>query len=102
VLSLILTRIVIAGLILLGDSAIASETNSRSEAEAVISGKIVQASHLESSDDTDSMWQPLFASASAIKNTTAHKFQLITTANLSKTHSFLYDLYHSRAPPVSL
>ena len=98
----VLTRIVITSLILLGDSAIASEINNRCDAEAVISGNSVQASHPESSNDTDSKWQSVLAGASFIQNVAVHRFQTLTTVYCTSTPSFSYGLYHSRAPPVSL
>ena len=98
----VLTRIIVTSLILLGDSAIASEINNRCDAEAVFSGNSVQTSHPESSNDTDSKWQPMLAGASFIQNFVVHKFQTLETNYRTSTYSFSYNPYHSRAPPVSL
>jgi len=98
----VLTRIIFTSLILLGDSVIASEIDNRCDFEVVISGNSVQASHPESYNDTDPMWQPVHADSSFIQNPVIHCFQILTTDYRTRTYSFSYNLYHSRAPPVSL
>lgn len=95
------TRIVVASLILLGDSAIASEISQRNDTEAVVSGNTVQISQPESLDDSDSMWQPLLTGANSIQNKVTHRYQTSTTLANANTNSSEYSLYNSRAPPAS-
>ena len=98
----VLTRIVVTSLILLGDSVLASEINNRCDTESAISGNSVQTSHPESSNDTDSKSQSVLTSVSFIQDLFVHGFQTLTTDYRTNTYSSSYDLYHSRAPPVSL
>ena len=95
------TRIVVAGLILLGDSAVASEISQRSDTEAVVSGSTVQISQPESLDDSDSIWLPLLMGAGSIQDKVTHRYLTSTTLAKANTNSSEYSLYNSRAPPAS-
>jgi len=95
------TRIVIATLILMGDSALASKISHRSDAEAIASGNTVQVSQSESPDDSDTKWQPVLTDASFIQNKVNLKFQALTTLIHLNAYSSEHNLYNSRAPPAS-
>ena len=93
-------RIVVASLILLGESALASESNHRSDAEAIASGNTVQASQAESLDDSDSRWKPVLTGVNSIQSKVNLRYQTLTTLIHSNTYSYKYKLYNSRAPPA--
>jgi len=94
------TRIVIASLILLGDSTFASEISQRNAAEAAVNVNTIQISQTESLGDSDSIWQPLFTDASSILNEATLSYQTLTTLVYLNKHSSQYELYNSRAPPA--
>jgi len=94
-------RIVVSSLILLGDSALASEIQHRCGDEAVASGNNVQISQPESLDDSNSRWQPLLTGVNSIKSKVNLRYQTLTTLVHSNTYSYKYKLYNSRAPPAS-
>ena len=94
------TRIVVASLILLGDSALASEINQRSDAEAIASGNTVQVSQAESSDDSGSRWKPIFTGANSIQSKVNLRYQTLAPVVHSIAYTSNYDIYNPRAPPI--
>lgn len=94
------TRIVVTSLLLLGDSAFASEINHRSDAEAAASGNTVQVSQPEYLDDIDSEWQPSFTGANSIHTNVSLRYQTLVPVDPSFTYTSIYKLYNPRAPPL--
>lgn len=94
------TIIVVASLILLGDSALASEINHRSDAEAVASGTTVQVSQPESPDDSVSRWQPILTGANSIQTKVNNKYKTLAPVVRSIAYTSKYGIYNPRAPPV--
>ena len=94
------TRIVVTSLILLGDSALASEISHRSDAEAVASGNTVQVSQAESLDDSDLKWQPTLTDVNSIQTKVNLRYQTLAPVVCSTTYTSKYNLYNPRAPPV--
>ena len=92
------TRIVVTSLILLGDSALASEINHRSD--AVASGNAVQVYQPELLDDSDSKWQPTFTEANSTQTKANLRYQTLAPIVYSTTYTTKYNLYNPRAPPV--
>lgn len=93
------TKIVVASLILLGDSALASEINHRSDVEAVASGNTVQVSQTESLDDSGPRWQPILTGANSIQTKVNHKYKTLAPVVHSIAYTSKYDIYNPRAPP---
>jgi len=96
------TRLIIASLILLGDSAAASEIKLRNNIETVTSDSIVQMSQSESHDDTDYSRNPVIKDSSSIQKQVTRKYQTLLTLSYLDTSYYSYELYHSRAPPSPL
>ena len=95
------TRIIIASLILLGDVASASEISQRGDIEAITGNSTTLISYSDSIDDSDSTWQPLFASSNIIQIRVTGKYLTLATLVESNTYPTEYNLYNSRAPPAS-
>jgi len=93
-------KIVVVGLIILGEGAFASERNERSDDTYEANGNAVQLSQPTVLDNAGSKWQPSLSGANTIRtdiNLTYQTFAVVTTpvSDLLKYHSF-----NPRAPPV--
>jgi len=96
------TRLIITSLILLGDSAAASELRLRSDVAAVTSDSIAQIAKSESHDDVDYSRNPTLNATTSIQNQVTRRCQTLASTVYLYTSSYSFELYHSRAPPASL
>jgi len=98
----IITRLIITSLILLGDSAAASELRLRGNVDEVTSNSIIQITLSESQDDADYSRNSIFISPTSIQNKATRRYKTLATLIYLHTSSNSHELYHSRAPPASL
>jgi len=96
------TRIIVTSLILLGNTAFASEICHRSDAETLISGSSVQVFQSETQDDSDSTWQLALAGVNSIQSKVNLRYQTLLPRAHSIAYASNYYRYFSRAPPTSL
>jgi len=95
-----ITKIVVAGLLILGEGAFASESNGRGDDRCETNGDAVQRSQPEFQNDIWPIWQASLAAAYTIRteiDPACQTFAPVTVpvSNLQKHHPF-----NPRAPPV--
>jgi len=94
------TKIVVAGLIILGDGSFASEINERCDDRYESNGKAVQLSLPAVLDDIGSRWQPSLAGANTIRPDINLTYQVFAVVTVPVSDLLKYHPFSPRAPPV--
>lgn len=93
-------KVVIAGLIILGEGAIASESNQRSDDSYETNSNAVQLAQPVVLDDTGSMWKPSPAGANTIQPDISLTHQTFAAETALVSDLLKYHSFNPRAPPV--
>jgi hypothetical protein len=94
------TRIVVAGLVILGEGAFASESNQRSDDRYEANGNAVQLSQPTVLDDAGSRGTPSLAGAYAIHPDINPAYQTFTAVTVPLSELLNYHPFNPRAPPL--
>ena len=94
------SKIVVAGLIILGEGAFASECNQCSDGRYEASGNAVQLSQPAVLNDTGSKWEPSLAGANTIQPDINLTHQIFAAATVPVSGLLTYHPFNPRAPPV--
>jgi len=93
-------KIVVAGLIILGDGAFASESNERGDDRYESYGNAVQLSLPAVLDDIGSRWQSSLAGANTIRPDINLTYQVFAVVTVLVSDLLKYHPFSPRAPPV--
>jgi hypothetical protein len=93
------TKIVLAGLIILGDSSFASGSNQCGDDSHEANGNAVQLLQPAALDDAGPRWEPPLAGVNSIQTDINLAFKPFPAANLQLTALHKYHSFNPRAPP---
>jgi hypothetical protein len=94
------TKIVVAGLIILGEGAFASDNNQRSNDWYEANGNAVQLSQPTVPDDAGSRWQRSLAGTNRIQTDINLTYQIFAALTAPTSDQLKYHSFNPRAPPV--
>jgi hypothetical protein len=94
------TKIVVAGLIILGEGAFASESNQHSDDSYEASGNAVRLSQPVVLDDAVSRWIPSLAGAHTIQPCINPTYQVFVAVTVPVPNPPKYHPFNPSAPPV--
>lgn len=93
-------KIFVAGLIILGEDAFASESNQRIDSECEASGNAVQLTQPIALDVTGSRWQSPLAGTNTIWSDFKLTYQTFVVVVIPVSNLLKYHPFNPRAPPV--
>jgi hypothetical protein len=93
------TRVFVTSLLLLGDSAFASEIDHRDDIDAYTGGNIFQISQPALLDDSGAKWQPPVPNADQAGTAYYPAALTITSVTEPVSDTHIYHPFNSRAPP---
>ena len=94
------TKIFVAGLIILGEGAFASESNQRIDSKYEASGNAVQLSQPIALDVTESRWYSPLAGANTVWSDIKLTNQTFAVVTIPVSDLLKYNPFNPRAPPV--